>query len=210
MKRTQNKTRVLIADDHVILRMGLVTLFENTPDFAIAGEADDGEEAVKKTLRLKPDIVIMDLSMPVMDGIEATREIISSAPNMKILVLTTFATSDSISDVLSAGARGVLLKNIPRNQLLSAIRRIAAGERVLSEDVKAVLAEDPPIAVLSPRQSEILNMLAKGLSNRDMAQLLGISITVVKEHITALYGKLGAANRTEAVGIALRKHLLKL
>ena len=190
--------------------MGLVTLFENTPDFAIAGEADDGEEAVKKTLRLKPDIVIMDLSMPVMDGIEATREIISSAPNMKILVLTTFATSDSISDVLSAGARGVLLKNIPRNQLLSAIRRIAAGERVLSEDVKAVLAEDPPIAVLSPRQSEILNMLAKGLSNRDMAQLLGISITVVKEHITALYGKLGAANRTEAVGIALRKHLLKL
>ena len=160
------KTRILIADDHVILRMGLVTLFENTPGFAIAGEADDGEQAVKETLRLKPDVVIMDLSMPVKDGIEATREIMSAAPGTKILVLTTFATSDSISDVLAAGASGVVLKTIPRDRLLSAIHQVAAGEQVLSEDVKAVLAEDPPVAPLSSRQSEILNMLAKGLSNR--------------------------------------------
>ena len=209
MKQSQDKTRLLIADDHVILRMGLVTLFENTPGFAIAGEADDGEQAVRETLRLKPDVVIMDLSMPVKDGIEATREIMSAAPETKILVLTTFATSDSISDVLAAGARGVVLKNIPREQLLSSIRRVVAGEQVLSEDVKAVLAEDPPVAPLSSRQSEILNMLAKGLSNREMAEILGISVTVVKEHITALYGKLGASNRTEAIAIALRKLLLK-
>ena len=208
MKQSQDKTRLLIADDHVILRMGLVTLFENTPGFAIAGEADDGEQAVRETLRLKPDVVIMDLSMPVKDGIEATREIMSAAPETKILVLTTFATSDSISDVLAAGARGVVLKNIPREQLLSSIRRVVAGEQVLSEDVKAVLAEDPPVAPLSSRQGEILNMLAKGLSNREMAEILGISVTVVKEHITALYGKLGAANRAEAIAIALRKSLL--
>ena len=208
MKQSQDKTRLLIADDHVILRMGLVTLFENTPGFEIAGEADDGEQAVKETLRLKPDVVIMDLSMPVKDGIEATREIMSAAPETKILVLTTFATSDSISDVLAAGARGVVLKNIPREQLLSSIRRVVAGEQVLSEDVKAVLAEDPPVAPLSSRQGEILNMLAKGFSNREMAEILGISVTVVKEHITALYGKLGAANRAEAIAIALRKSLL--
>ena len=203
------KTRILIADDHVILRMGLVTLFENTPGFAIAGEADDGEQAVKETLRLKPDVVIMDLSMPVKDGIEATREIMSAAPGTKILVLTTFATSDSISDVLAAGASGVVLKTIPRDRLLSAIHQVAAGEQVLSEDVKAVLAEDPPVAPLSSRQSEILNLLAKGLSNREMAKILGISVTVVKEHISALYDKLGASNRAEAIAIAMRKSLLK-
>ena len=208
MRRSHDKTRLLIADDHIILRMGLVTLFENTPGFEIAGEADDGEQAVKETLRLKPDVVIMDLSMPVKDGIEATREIMSAAPETKILVLTTFATSDSISDVLAAGARGVVLKNIPREQLLSSIRRVVAGEQVLSEDVKAVLAKDPPVAPLSSRQGEILNMLAKGFSNREMAEILGISVTVVKEHITALYGKLGAANRAEAIAIALRKSLL--
>ena len=201
-------TSILIADDHVILRMGLVTLFENTPGFAIAGEADDGEQAVKETLRLRPDIVIMDLSMPIKSGIEATREIMSAAPETKILVLTTFATSDSISEVLAAGARGVVLKNIPREQLLSSIRRVAAGEQVLSEDVKALLSEDPPIEALSPRQREMLNMLVRGISNREMATILGISVTVVKEHITALYGKLGAANRTEAVAVAARKRLL--
>lgn len=209
MKRTQDKTRVLIADDHVFLRMGLATLFENEPGFVVAGEADDGEQTVKETLRLKPDVVIMDLSMPAKDGIEATREIMSAAPETKILVLTTFATSDSISSVLSAGARGVVLKNIPRDQLLLAIHRIIAGEQVLSEDVKMVLAEDPPVEALSPRQSEILNMLARGMSNREMAAILGISVTVVKEHITALYGKLGAANRSEAITIAMRKQLIK-
>ena len=209
MKRTQDKTRVLIADDHVFLRMGLATLFENEPGFVVAGEADDGEQTVKETLRLKPDVVIMDLSMPAKDGIEATREIMSAAPETKILVLTTFATSDSISSVLAAGARGVVLKNIPRDQLLLAIHRIIAGEQVLSEDVKMVLAEDPPVEALSPRQSEILNMLARGMSNREMAAILGISVTVVKEHITALYGKLGAANRSEAITIAMRKQLIK-
>ena len=210
MKRNQDKTRVLIADDHVFLRMGLVTLFENTPGFVVAGEADDGEQAIHETLRLKPDIVIMDLSMPIKDGIEATREIMATAPETKILVLTTFATSDSISDVLAHGAKGVILKNTPRDQLLSAIQRILEGEQVLSEDVKAILTEDPPVAALSSRQSEILNMLGRGMSNREMAAILGISVTVVKEHITALYSKLGAANRTEAVSIALRKQLLRL
>ena len=210
MKNTQKETRVLIADDHVILRMGLVTLFENTPGFAVAGEADDGEQAVREALRLKPDIVIMDLAMPNKDGIAATREIMTAAPNTKILVLTTFTTSDSIAQVLAAGAKGVILKNIPRDQLLASIRQIIDGKQVLSEDVKSILSEDPPVESLSPRQKEILNMIGRGLPNREIADILGISVTVVKEHITTLYAKLGAANRTEAVAIALRKHLLNI
>lgn len=210
MKNTPNETRVLIADDHVILRMGLLTLFENTPGFAVAGEADDGEQAVRETLRLKPDIVIMDLAMPNKDGIAATREIMTAAPNTKILVLTTFTTSDSIAQVLAAGAKGVILKNIPRDQLLESIRQIIEGKQVLSEDVKSILSEDPPVESLSPRQKEILNMIGRGMSNHEIAKILGISVTVVKEHITSLYTKLGAANRTEAVTIALRKQLLKL
>lgn len=210
MKRTSQDISVLIADDHVFLRMGLITLFENTSGFTIAGEAGDGDEAVRLALDLRPDIVIMDLSMPIKDGIEATREILADAPETKILVLTTFATSDSISSVLTAGARGVILKNTPREQLLAAIERIITGERVLSDDVKAILASDPPVATLSARQSEILNLIGRGLSNREMADILGISVTVVKEHITSLYAKLGAANRTEAVAIALRKNLLKI
>ena len=210
MKNTPNETRVLIADDHVILRMGLLTLFENTPGFAVAGEADDGEQAVRETLRLKPDIVIMDLAMPNKDGIAATREIMTAAPNTKILVLTTFTTSDSIAQVLAAGAKGVILKNIPRDQLLESIRQIIEGKQVLSEDVKSILSEDPPAEPLSPRQKEILDMIGRGMSNHEIAKILGISVTVVKEHITSLYTKLGAANRTEAVTIALRKQLLKL
>ena len=210
MKNTHNETRVLIADDHVILRMGLVTLFENTPGFAVAGEADDGEQAVRETLRLKPDIVIMDLAMPNKNGIAATREIMTAAPNTKILVLTTFTTSDSIAQVLAAGAKGVILKNIPRDQLLESIRQIIEGKQVLSEDVKSILSEDPPAEPLSPRQKEILDMIGRGMSNHEIAKILGISVTVVKEHITSLYTKLGAANRTEAVTIALRKQLLKL
>ena len=210
MKNTQKETRVLIADDHVILRMGLLTLFENTPGFAVAGEADDGEHAVRETLRLKPDIVIMDLAMPNKDGIAATREIMTAAPNTKILVLTTFTTSDSIAQVLAAGAKGVILKNIPRDQLLESTRQIIEGKQVLSEDVKSILSEDPPAEPLSPRQKEILDMIGRGMSNHEIAKILGISVTVVKEHITSLYTKLGAANRTEAVTIALRKQLLKL
>ena len=205
-----NPIRILIADDHALLRHGLATLISLHDDLAVVGEARDGREAVDLARKLTPDIVIMDLSMPVKDGIEATREIKSAAPETKILVLTTFATSDSISKVLAAGANGIILKNSPRDQLLASLQQVLTGKEVLADDVRAVLRNDPPIAALSSRQREILDMIGRGLSNRDMANILGISVTVVKEHITSLYAKLGAANRTEAVAIALRKHLLKI
>ena len=208
--KNEKKLRILIADDHLILRMGLVTLLENAGDMEVVGEADDGESAVREALRLRPDVVIMDLVMPGLDGTAATERIKAKAPDVKILILTTFGTSDIISKALSNGADGALLKNSPQQELLSAIRAVADGSRVISKDVQEILAADPPAQALSPRQKEILDLIVRGFSNADIAKRFGISVTVVKEHLVALYHKIDASNRTEAVAIALRKHLLKI
>ena len=208
--KTEQKIRILIADDHLILRMGLVTLLENAGDMEVVGEAEDGEGAVREALRLRPDVVIMDLVMPGLDGTAATERIKAKAPDVRVLVLTTFGTSDIISKALSNGADGALLKNSPQKELLSAIRAVAGGSRIISKDVQEILATDPPAQALSPRQKEILDLIVRGFSNADIAKRFGISVTVVKEHLVALYHKIDASNRTEAVAIALRKHLLKI
>jgi len=202
--------RILVADDHLIVRMGLVTLLENTPGLSVVGEAEDGNEAVRKAIRLKPDVVIMDLQMPGMDGVDATANIKAAVPNTHVLILTTFATSDIIAHALAAGATGAILKSSPKAKLLDAIRRAAQGESVISEDVKDILADDPPVPELTARQTEVLKSVTLGLTNKDIATQLGICPTVVKEHLNAIFSKLGAANRAEAITIALRKHLLKL
>ena len=208
--KAEKKLRILIADDHLILRMGLVTLLENAGDMEVVGEADDGESAVREALRLKPDVVIMDLVMPGLDGRAATERIKAKSPDVKILILTTFGTSDIISKALSNGADGALLKNSPQQELLAAIRAVANGTHVISKDVREIMDADPPAQALSPRQKEILDLIVRGFSNADIANRFGISITVVKEHLVALYHKIDASNRTEAVAIALRKHLLKI
>ena len=208
--KSKQKLRILIADDHLILRMGLVTLLENAGDMEVVGEAEDGEEAVREALRLRPDVVIMDLVMPGLDGTAATERIKAKEPEIKILILTTFGTSDIISKALGNGADGALLKNSPQHELLAAIRTIADGTRVISKDVQEIIDADPPAQALSPRQKEILDLIVRGFSNADIASHFGISVTVVKEHLVALYHKIDASNRTEAVAIALRKHLLKI
>ena len=208
--KAEKKLRILIADDHLILRMGLVTLLENAGDMEVVGEAEDGESAVCEALRLKPDVVIMDLVMPGLDGSAATERIKAKSPDIKVLILTTFGTSDIISKALSNGADGALLKNSPQQELLSAIRAVAGCSRIISKDVQEILAADPPAQALSPRQKEILDLIVRGFSNADIARRFGISVTVVKEHLAALYHKIDAANRAEAVAIALRKHLLKI
>ena len=211
MKESAGKPiRVLIADDHLIVRMGLVTLLENSPGISVAGEAEDGNEAVRKALKLKPDVVIMDLMMPEKDGTGATAEIKAAAPEINILLLTTFATSDIIAKALAAGASDAILKSAPRAKLLEAIRTVADGKQAIADDIKDILAEDPPAPELTARQAEILKSVTLGLTNRDIAIQLGICPTVVKEHLNAIFNKLGAANRAEAIAIALRKHLLKI
>ncbi len=202
--------RVLIVDDHAILRMGLASLLASKCEIEVVGDASDGPSGIRKALKLKPDVVIMDLMMPGMDGIEATKELLAKAPDSKILILTTFGTSNGINNALEAGAMGAVMKNCDFSELADAIRAVASGKRYVAADVERILVADPPVAALSPRQTEILQSIVRGLSNPDIAKQLGISVDMVKEHVESLFQKIGAANRTEAVAIAFRKHLLKM
>ena len=192
------------------MRMGLVSLLETCRDVEVIGDTGDGESAIRKALKLRPDVVIMDLMMPEMDGVETTRRLLEKWPEANVLVLTTFATSDGISRALEAGAKGAILKNSDLKGLRAAIHDVAEGKRHCSAEVEQIMTDDPPIPELSLRQLEILNSIVRGLSNPDIARQLGISLPMVKEHLTSLFAKLGVANRTEAVALALRKQLLKI
>ena len=203
-------TTILLVDDHAVMRMGLVSLLETCRDVEVIGDTGDGESAIRKALKLRPDGVIMDLMMPEMDGVETTRRLLEKWPEANVLVLTTFATSDGISRALEAGAKGAILKNSDLKGLRAAIHDVAEGKRHCSAEVEQIMTDDPPIPELSLRQLEILNSIVRGLSNPDIARQLGISLPMVKEHLTSLFAKLGVANRTEAVALALRKQLLKI
>ena len=204
------KLKVLIADDHSIVRMGLTTLFEMEHDLEVAGQAANGTMAVSESIRLKPDIVVLDLMMPELDGASATAAIKAELPQTKIVLFTTFPASDMIAKALENGADGVIFKSAADTELIKAIRKVANGEKYISSDVAKLLASDPPIPPLSPRQRDILESMARGLSNAEIARQFNITPTVVREYSIALFQKIGAANRTEAVAIALRKHLLKI
>jgi len=203
------KIRILVADDHAIVRMGLVALLKSEAGLDVVGEADDGASAVRVALEQRPDIVIMDLMMPGLDGIAATREILGQAPEIKVLILTTSTVSDELAGALAAGASGAIIKSSEYSELLTAIRTVNAGGRAISPEIERLIEEDPPVPQLSARQLEILQSVARGLTNADIAKQLNISADMVKEHLNALFSKIGAANRSEAVAIALRKHLLK-
>ena len=203
------KIKVLIADDHTIVRAGLTALLGTEKDIEVVGEAKNGAEAVSNAVELHPDVVIMDLMMPKMDGVEATKELMRKAPSVKTILLTTYGTSDGIAHALRAGARGAVLKNADNSELAKAIRIVAQGGDYISPDIRQQLAADPPVPDLTPRQSEILESMVRGLTDRDIAELLGLSTESVSEHVGAIRQKIGAANRTEAVAIAMRKYLLK-
>lgn len=205
-----NTIRVLIADDHTIVRIGLRTLLAAEDDIEVVGEAKNGEMAVREAMRLSPDVVIMDLMMPKMDGAEATAALHEKLPGTKVIILTTFGSSDGIAHAIESGASGALMKTADDAALISTIRSVASGKTVISPEIRRLLADDPPIPVLTSRQTEVLQSMMRGLTNRDIAKQLGIRQDGVNEHVAAILAKIGAANRTEAVAIALRKHLLKL
>jgi len=205
-----NPIRILIADDHALLRHGLVMLFGLHKDLSVVGEAKNGLEALKLAQRLTPDVIVLDLSMPVMDGVEATRQIHEAVPSAKILILTTFGTSIDVSRALRAGASGALVKDSDDEELVRAICTVADGKQALSREIKAMLKNEPEPPELTDRQREILESTVRGLSSEAIAGELGISAYAVNQHLDAIRKKLGAANRTEAVAIALKKHLLKI
>ena len=204
------KTNVLIIDDHAIMRKGLASLLRTSKEIDVLGDAGDGETGIRKAIKLKPDVVITDLLMPGMDGTEVTRQLRERLPETKVLIFTTFGTADGIGHALKAGASGAIMKNVELPELVAAIKTVADGGQVLSPEIEQILTDDPPVRELSSRQMEILQSITRGLSNEDIARQLGISVPMVKEHVNATFEKLGAANRAEAVAIAMRKHLLKM
>ena len=210
MVKSAARIRVLIADDHTIVRAGLAALLGTEDDLEIVGQAKNGDEAVREAVRLIPDVVIMDLMMPKKDGVEATAEIAAQVPAAKVILLTTFGTSNGIAQALRNGAHGAILKNADNAQLAQAIRKVASGGEYVSPEIRQQLAVEPPIPDLTPRQKEILASMIRGLTDRDIARQLGIRQDGVNEHVSAILRKIGAANRTEAVAIAIRKHLLKI
>ena len=204
------KIKVLIADDHTVVRIGLRTLLSLTKDIAVVGEARNGKLAVEETLRLRPDVVIMDLAMPKLDGVEATRKILAVAPATRILILTSYGSSDGIAHALELGAAGAMMKTADDERIVSAIHRIAAGSTYVSADIQRQLKSNPPVSRLSDRQAEVLQLIVDGRTSKEIATQLGIRSDSVDAVTRSLFEKLGAANRAEAVAIALRKHLLKI
>ena len=203
------RIRILVADDHALLRRGLVTLLRYQKDFVIVGEACNGQEAVDRAKELRPDVIVMDLSMPVMDGVEASRRIRNLQIGAKILILTTFGTSIDVTHAVQAGATGALVKDSDDDALLSAIRTVANGGKIFSPEIQTML-EKPLPPTLTGRQREILESIVHGLSSDAISAKLGISTDAVNQHINAIRTKLGAANRAEAVAIAIRKQLLNI
>ena len=202
------KIKVLIADDHAIVRTGLMSLLGTQRDFTVVGEADDGESAVALARRLNPDVIIMDYRMPKMDGATATAEILSAQPEIKVLILTSYGEAEGIARALRSGAAGALMKTDNNDELIAAIRKLTDGQRVVSPEIERLLSETPSAQELTDRQLQILELVTRGLSNRDIADLLGIREDSVKKHANAIFAKIGAANRVEATAIALRKQLL--
>ena len=210
MSANGGKTRILLADDHLVVRMGIASIISFEPDLEVVAEADTGEEAVALARAYKPDVVVMDLMMPKLSGADATVAILQENPAVRVLILTTFGTSDDMRRAFDAGAAGGLVKSSSQAEIIAAIRAVAAGRRVLSPEIEHSLgtAADPP--PLSIRQLEVLNLAAKGFTNREIGDILGIGVNGVKAHLKLIYTRLGVASRTEATSIAINLRLISV
>ncbi|MDX6519324.1 MAG: hypothetical protein QOF50_2170 [Gaiellaceae bacterium] len=214
-------TRVLIADDQALVRVGLRKILESDPQLTVVGEAGDGEGAVAEARRSLPDVVLMDIRMPVLDGIEATRRIVRAQPGTRVLILTTFGLDGYVYDALHAGASGFMLKDAPPEELVAAVRIVASGDALLAPAVtravidafarrQAVAEPRVPAAVgeLTPREREVLDLLAAGLSNPEICAQLVISEATAKTHVAHILQKLGLRDRVQAVIYAYESGLL--
>ena len=203
------KTSILLVDDHAVVRMGLSAIINLQADLKVCGEAENGETAVLLATELKPDVVVMDFSLPGMDGAEATAAVLKVSPTSKVLILTSFGTSADLARAMAAGAIGAVTKNLSNDELSSAIRETARGIPHLSPEIRQTFNENVDDKAFTKRQMEVLDSITRGLSNDDIALMLGISKSRVKQHLNEVYEKLGASNRAEAVAIAMRRQLLK-
>ena len=204
------RIRVLVVDDHPVVRTGLGAVISLEPDFKLVGEAEDGAQAVAMVREQRPDVVLMDLRMPRMDGVSAIRAIRTESPEVRVLALTTYDGDVSIHRALEAGARGYLLKDMLLTEVVTAIRAVYRGERVIPAPVAARLAEFTPRADLTEREVEVMQFAARGFSNREIASAIGRSDETVKLHLKNIFAKLGVADRTEAVTVAISRGILSV
>lgn len=209
MKDAQ-KIRVLVADDHFIVRIGLLSVVNTEPDMHVVGEAADGSQAVELFLKINPDVVLMDLRMPVKDGIEATKEIRAWQPEARILMLTTFDGDTDIHRAIQAGAQGYVLKSSTGDKLIPAVRAVAAGEKWIPKEVASRLASRKLFEELTARELQVLQQMAKGLANKEIGDVLNITGHTVKDHLKNILAKLRVADRTEAVTVALQRGIIQL
>ena len=208
--------RILLADDHPVVRDGLVAILSTQPDFEVVGEAGNGRLAIQLVQELNPDLILLDLEMPEMDGVETLQTLRAANPDVRVIVFTAFDTDERILTAVQAGAQGYLLKGVPRQELFNAIRIVHGGGSLLQPIIASKLLRqvsqesDPPVETLTPRELEVLELLAQGLQNKEIAVELVISERTVKFHVSAILNKLGAGNRTESVAIAAQRGLITL
>jgi DNA-binding NarL/FixJ family response regulator len=207
--------RILVADDHPVVRDGLIAILSTQPDFEIVGRAATGLEVIEQARQLQPDVILLDLEMPEMDGVEALRRLRQFNPRSRAIVFTAFDTDERIVSAVQAGAQGYLLKGAPREEIFNAIRVVHAGGSLLqpvvaSKLLRQVSQEPDTTEPLTPREQAVLHRLAQGLQNKEIAAELVITERTVKFYVSSILSKLGAGNRTEAVTIAVQKGLVKL
>jgi DNA-binding NarL/FixJ family response regulator len=210
--------KIVIVDDHPVVREGIGAMLKREPDFKIVGEASNGQEAIEKARELSPDVMLMDLRMPEVDGVEAITRIKAEKPEIKFIILTTYSDDEYIFRGIAAGARAYLLKDAPRDELFKAIRAVSRGESLIQPVVASRLLDrlqelskkSPSVDTLSEREVEVLNLMAKGVSNKDIADQLSITQSTVKTHITSIFQKLDVTTRTEAVTTALKRGIIQL
>ena len=207
---TPGKATVLVVDDHALLRTGVANIINQEPDLRVVAEAGNGLEAVEAFERHRPDVTLLDLRMPVMEGVEAVRRIRERDPDARVIVLTTYDTDDEITRALRAGAKAYVLKDISADALVNCIREVLAGKTYLAPAAAAKLAEGVTRVQLTPREMATLRLMADGKANKEIAADLGISDRTVKTHLGHLFDKLGVTSRTEAIKIATRRGLVRL